>query len=335
MSMESGADRPARPGFGPSIWDEPQEREPPAAPAAGGIPAPSGYGAAAPATAGQAARPAYGDPAGPAYPDAPSPAREDRPPWKRALGVLIAVGALLLKFGAKLKGVLLLLPKLKIFTTSASMLVSIGAYALIWTWKFALGFVLLLLVHEMGHVLQLRREGIKATAPMFIPFLGAFVGMKELPKDAAAEARVGLAGPVLGTLGCLVPLAIYGLTGDELFQALAYIGFFLNLINLLPVLPLDGGRAMAALSTSMWIVGFALLVAAAIFFPNPVILIVVVLGAFETWRRWKARKSPESQRYHRVKPATRLAVAAVYIGLAVLLAIGVEATFVERDFSDV
>ena len=81
------------------------------------------------------------------------------------------------------------------------MLVSIAAYALIWGWKFAVGFVLLLLVHEMGHVIQLRREGIKASAPMFIPFLGAVVAMKEMPKDAAAEARVGLAGPVLGSLG--------------------------------------------------------------------------------------------------------------------------------------
>ena len=163
---------------------------------------------------------------------------------------------LALKFAAKLKALLLLLPKLKLFTTSASMLVSMGAYALIWGWQFGVGFVLLLLIHEMGHVMQLRREGIPASAPMFIPFLGAMVAMKEMPKDAAAEARVGLAGPVLGSLGALIPLALYGLTGDELFKALAFVGFFLNLFNLLPVLPLDGGRAMAALSPAMWIVGF-------------------------------------------------------------------------------
>ena len=176
---------------------------------------------------------------------------------------------LLLKFGAKLKGLLFLLPKLKLFTTSATMLVSIGAYALIWGWQFGVGFVLLLLVHEMGHVIQLRREGIPASAPMFIPFLGALVAMKELPKDAAAEARVGLAGPVLGSLGALVPLALYGVTGDELFKALAFVGFFLNLFNLLPVLPLDGGRAMAALSPALWLVGFALLVAAAFVLAEP------------------------------------------------------------------
>ena len=271
----------------------------------------------------------------PHYPPsyAPEPA-ERKPLWRRSLGLLVVVGLLLAKFGAKLKGLLLILPKLKIFTTSATALVSVAAYALIWTWKFALGFVILLFIHEMGHVLQLRREGIKATAPLFIPFLGALVGMKELPKDAAAEARVGLAGPVLGSLGCLIPLGIWLATGEELFQALAYIGFFLNLINLLPVLPLDGGRAMAALSPWMWLAGFAMLIALVIFFPSPIILLVVLFGGFETWRRWKARKSPESQRYHKVKPATRFAVAAVYLGLAALLAVGMDATFLERSLSD-
>ena len=185
--------------------------------------------------------------------------------WRAVLrklgGPLIALGLLLLKFGAKLKALLLLLPKLKLFTTSASMLVSIAAYALIWGWKFAVGFVLLLLVHELGHVIQLRREGVEASAPMFIPFLGAVIAAKSMGDDAAAEARVGLAGPILGTIATLVPLGIWLATGEEFWQALAYVGFFLNLLNLLPVLPLDGGRAMAALSPWVWIAGYALIVA--------------------------------------------------------------------------
>ncbi|HKG35282.1 MAG TPA: site-2 protease family protein [Solirubrobacterales bacterium] len=272
-----------------------------------------------------------GEPAAPA----PSRAGEDRTLLKRIGGGFAAVGLLALKLGAKLKALLVVLPKLKLPTTSASMLVSIGAYALIWGWSFAVGFVLLLLVHEMGHVLQLRREGIPASAPMFIPFLGAVVAMKALPDDAGAEARVGLAGPVLGSLGALVPLGIYALTGDELFKALAFVGFFLNLFNLLPVLPLDGGRAMAALSPALWLVGFGLLVAAAIAFPNPIMILILVFGGIETWRRWRARKSPEAQQYHRVSGRTRALVAAVYLGLAVLLAVGMDATFIERDFGDV
>jgi Zn-dependent protease len=264
----------------------------------------------------------------------PAPSQPERPWFKRIGGAILAAGLLIAKFGAKLKGLALLLPKLKIFTTSASMLVSIGAYSLIWGWKFALGFVLLLLVHEYGHVLQLRREGIPASAPLFIPFLGAVVGMKRLPDDAAAEARVGLAGPVLGSIGCLVPLGIWLATGEDFWQALAFTGFFLNLFNMLPVLPLDGGRAMAALSPWMWLVGFALLVATAVVFPNPIVLIIVLLGGFETWRRWKLRKTPESQRYHRVRPATRAAVAGVYVGLALALAVGMDLTHLERDFGD-
>jgi Zn-dependent protease len=271
----------------------------------------------------------------PERPGLPEQAPARKPQWRRLLGPLVAVGLVLLKFGAKLKGLLLLLPKLKILTTSGTMLVSVAAYALIWGWSFAIGFVLLLLVHELGHVLQLRREGIKAGPPMFIPFLGALVAMKELPKDAAAEARVGLAGPVLGSLAALVPLGLYAVSGDELFKALAFVGFFLNLFNLLPVLPLDGGRAMAALSPWMWFVGYGLLVAATIVFPNPVMLLILLLGGLETWRRWKARKSPEAREFHRVRPAVRAAVAAVYLGLAVALAVGMEATFVERDFGDV
>src|SRR4029079_9867132 len=112
-------------------------------------------------------------------------------------------------------------------STSATMLVSIAAYALIWSWKFAIGFVLLLLIHEMGHVIQLRREGIKASAPMFIPFMGAVVMAKSMGKDAAAEARVGLAGPVLGTLGALALLPVAAATGDDFWYALIFTGLFL------------------------------------------------------------------------------------------------------------
>jgi Zn-dependent protease len=215
------------------------------------------------------------------------------------------------------------------------MLVSIAAYALIWGWQFAVGFVLLLLVHEMGHVIQLRREGIEASAPMFIPFLGAVVAAKSLGDDAAAEARVGLAGPILGTLGTLVPLGIWLATGEEFWQALTYVGFFLNLINLLPVLPLDGGRAMAALSPWVWLVGFAALVALTFAFPNPVMLLVLVFGGLETWHRWKRRNTPEARAYYAIPARTRALVAVVYLGLAALLAVGMTETFLEKDFDDV
>ena len=251
----------------------------------------------------------------------------------RDLFAPIAAGAALL--ATKGKALLLLLPKLKILTTSGTMLVSIAAYALIWPWSFAIGFVLLLLLHELGHVIQLRREGIEASAPMFIPFLGAVVAAKSLGDDAAAEARVGLAGPILGSIATLVPLGIWLATGEEFWRALAYIGFFINLFNLLPVLPLDGGRAMAALSPWMWFAGFAGLIALTFFFPNPILILVLLFGGLETWRRWKQRNTPEAQAYHAIPARTRALVAIVYLGLAALLAVGVAETFFERDLSSV
>jgi Zn-dependent protease len=279
----------------------------------------------------------------PATEPAPEPERHEpihpgsgRGDWlKKLWGPIAAVGLLLLKFGTKLKVLLFALPKLKMFTTSASMLVSIAAYALIWGWTFAVGFVLLLLLHELGHVIQLRREGVEASAPMFIPFLGAVISAKSLGDDAAAEARVGLAGPILGTIATLVPLGLWLATDNEFWQALAYVGFLINLFNLLPVLPLDGGRAMAALSPWVWFVGFAGLVAMTVFFPNPILLLVLLFGGLESWRRWKQRNTPEGRAYHAIPARTRALVAVTYLGLAAALGIGVYETFLEKDFDDV
>jgi len=255
--------------------------------------------------------------------------------FKRIGGALAAAGLLLAKLGAKAKLLLFALPKLKLFSTSASMLVSIAAYQLIFGWPFAVGFVMLLLLHELGHVIQLRREGIEASAPMFIPFLGAVISAKSLGDDAAAEARVGLAGPILGSLASLVPLAIWLATGSDFWRALAFIGFFLNLFNLVPILPLDGGRAMAALSPWVWLLGLAGLVAMVVFFPSPILLLILVLGGLESWRRWKARNTPEARAYHRVPTHTRVLVAATYLLLIAALAVGVSATHLPRGLSDV
>lgn len=260
------------------------------------------------------------------------PPAQERRGLGRLLGPLAVLGAGLAKF----KGVLLLLPKLKLLTTSGSMLVSVAAYSLVFGWPFAVGFVLLLLVHEMGHVIQLRREGIEASAPMFIPFLGAVVAAKSLGDDAAAEARVGLAGPVLGSLGAALLIPVWLATGDDFWRALAFTGFFLNLFNLLPVVPLDGGRAMAAMAPWMWFAGLAAMVALAIAFPNPIILLILVFAALSTWQRWKARRAggDQAEAYYRVAPAHRAAVAAVYLGLIVALVVGMDATHLARTFAD-
>lgn len=253
---------------------------------------------------------------------------------KRLTGPLLAALALILKFG---KIALLALPKLKVLTTSGSMLVSVAAYSLIWGWKFAAGFVILLFVHEMGHVIQLRREGIAASAPVFIPFLGAAVWSKSLGEDAAAEARVGLAGPVLGSIGAGVVALAGWWTDSDFLLALAFTGFFLNLFNLLPIVPLDGGRAMAALSPWMWLVGVFGLVVLVLTRPNPIIILIALLGIYETYRRYKALKSgdPDVRRYYRVSKKARALTGIVYLGLIVALVLGMDLTHVVRDFGDV
>jgi Zn-dependent protease len=265
----------------------------------------------------------------------PPPYVDQRPPLiKRILGPLAVVGAMLAKFG---KAALLIGTKAKFLATSGSMLVSVAAYALIWGWTFAVGFVALLFVHEMGHYIQLRREGVKPSGMLFIPFLGAVVGARSLGGSALAEARVGLAGPVVGTVGCLVAAGIYLATGEEFWRALAFTGFFLNLFNLLPVLPLDGGRAMAAMTPWMWLLGFGAMIALLFIAPNPILIIILLFGGMETYRRWKMRKSGEdgNATYYKVKPAHRFLVGAVYIGLLLVLGVGMDLTHLQRTFSDV
>jgi len=255
------------------------------------------------------------------------PSRRDGGFWsflKRILAPLAAVGLLLAKF----KGFALLLLKVKFLGTALTMILSVGAYALLFPVWFAVGFVALIWVHEMGHVLQLKREGIPASAPMFIPFLGAFVAMKQMPKNALVEARVGLAGPVLGSLGALGAWGIYELTQEPLFLGLAYVGFFLNLFNLLPMLPLDGGRAVGALSPVFWLVGILGLVALLFVQPNPILIFIGILGGVELWRRWRNRNTPEARKYNEMEPMQRVVVGLVYFGLIALLGLGMAATFV-------
>jgi Zn-dependent protease len=268
-------------------------------------------------------------PLAPTEPPAPA-----TPPAPRTSlrGKLSAAGAALVALLAKLKGVLLLLGKVKLLASAGTMAVSVVAYASIWGWTFGIGFVVLLFVHEMGHVIALRHEGVRSSWPVFIPFMGALISAKSLGGNALAEARVGLAGPVLGSIGAATCIGIYHATGNELWRALAYTGFLLNLFNLIPVVPLDGGRAMAAMAPWMWVVGFGMLVALIFVAPNPILLFILVIGGLSTWRRWQARKQggAEQQAYYRVAPLDRALVAAVYLALVALLVVGMHATNLPR-----
>jgi Zn-dependent protease len=241
---------------------------------------------------------------------------------KKLAAPIVALGFLIVKFG----GVLL---KLKVVTTGASMLVSVAAYAWLWGLPFAIGFVLLIFVHELGHVIELRRQGVPASAPLFIPFLGAVIGMKELPDDAWKEARVALAGPILGSVGAAVCWIAGEAMDSDLLIGLAFVGFLLNLFNLIPIVPLDGGRAAAALHPAFWFVGLLLMVGLVVVEPNPLLVIIVVLGGLDLWQRWRARG--EAGEYYRLPTWQRVTVGVVYLGLAAVLALSMSATYVERD----
>jgi Zn-dependent protease len=274
----------------------------------------------------------------PAASPAPAPAPADAfgPPRRsRIREKLSALGAMIIAFIAKFKAIVLLLPKIKILATAGSALVSVAAYSLLWGWPFAVGFVVLIFIHEMGHVFALRRHGIKASAPMFVPFMGAVIWARSLGDDAVTEARVGLAGPYFGAAAAAV-VAIVGLaTHTPLLEALGYIGFLLNLFNLLPVVPLDGGRAMAAMAPWMWFVGFGGLVVLEFITPNPILLIICLVAAYDLYHRWQKRRSPSPAQtaYYRVSPRNRMIIGAAYLGLIALLAVGMHFTYIHRTIS--
>jgi Zn-dependent protease len=236
------------------------------------------------------------------------------------LGVVLLVIA---KFAAKLK--FLVLPILKflpvLVKTGGTMILSIGAYALAWGWKFAVGFVLLIFVHECGHLLVAKKFGLKVGAPVFIPFMGAIIALKEAPKDAWMEAWVGIGGPLLGTLGATACAWIYVLTGNPLFRGLAYTGFFLNLFNLAPVGFLDGGRIVTALSPWLWLVGAAIILGMTILHPNFLLILILIMSLPRLWSLFRS-KTPEEQRYFEVTPGRRMIMAGCYFGLIAFLLLG-------------
>lgn len=249
--------------------------------------------------------------------------------WRGIARKIWAPVAALVAFLVKFGGVLF---KLKFFTVIGSMIVSAGVYVWIGGWWFGVGLVALIFVHEMGHALEAKRQGLKVSAPMFIPFFGAMILLKEMPPNAWREAQIALAGPVVGSLGAAAVWVAGEAYDSRPLQALAFIGFFINLFNLLPAGQLDGGRAVGAIHPSLRIVGFVGLVALVLFRPNPILIFILILAAMDTWNRWRGHGEGEAPGYYSVKPWQRAVVAVTYFGLAVLLVVGMEATHVDRDF---
>ena len=266
--------------------------------------------------------------------DAQHPSRESC--WsrlKKALGPVAVVGVVIAKFFAKLK--FFILPALKflpiLLKSGGTMLISIWAYALFFGWRFAVGFVLLMFVHECGHLIVAKKFGLPVSAPVFIPFMGAFILLKDQPRNAWMEACVGIGGPILGSLGALACNLLGQTFNMPLLIALASTGYLLNLFNLMPVGFLDGGRIVTALSRWLWLPGFAMLLWFGWKFPNFIVWLIVIASLPRIFSLFRKR-TEEERRYYEVTPTERWTMSILYFGLIGALALGMYAAHNElRD----
>ncbi len=242
---------------------------------------------------------------------------------KRLTGIaalLAAIGGWLLKF----KSLVFLL---KFGTAGVSALISIGFYAIVFGWPFAIGLVALLFIHEMGHALVMKLKGIPVGSMIFIPMLGAAVMMNQMPKNAKDEAEVGIAGPIAGALAASFCFFAAQTQPHSVWAPLAYFGFFMNLFNLIPIVPFDGGRVLAAIDRRIWIVGFIALLGYQVWLWMhgnfyPWLLIFVLMAAFQLFSRSRTADSPEARAYYDVPLMTRIVLSLLYFGLAAVLFIG-------------
>ena len=206
----------------------------------------------------------------------------------------------------------------KLLMTGGTMALSVFAYALSYGWRYAVGLVGLIFVHEMGHFIAARNRGLQVGAPVFIPFVGAWISLKAVDLDPETEAHVALAGPVLGTAAAFVCYLVAEQTESRLWLAIAYAGFCINLFNLIPLRPLDGGRVVNAVSSSLWLAGLPLLVAVYLWQPSPLLIVIGLMALPEVWARLRG-KLPDAA--HTVGPADRLKYGALYLALAGGLAV--------------
>lgn len=210
----------------------------------------------------------------------------------------------------------------KLLASGGTMLLSIALYAMVFGWRYAVGFVVMIVLHELGHFFAARHRGIPAGLPMLIPFIGAWTTIDKAPHDAETEAFVGLGGPLLGTVAATACYLLARSWNVDWLLAVSYAGFMLNLFNLIPLSPFDGGRITAVLSPRIWFAGVPILVGLFILRPSPLLLLIAVLAAPQLMKAWKYRAdSEEAMTYYAVPLKTKIEYAAYYLGLAAFLAV--------------
>jgi Zn-dependent protease len=220
--------------------------------------------------------------------------------------------------------------KLKSVLFLGSMAVSIGAYAQLWGWKYALGFVVLLLIHELGHVVALRVRGVRASALVFLPLLGAFTAWEPKERRPYQEAETALAGPILGTVGSLAAAWYAHSSGSSLIRALAFTGLLLNLFNLIPLVPLDGGRVARLTYPWVWAVMAVGLIGYLVVRPRPLVVVALVLVGYELYSQVR---HPEAHDRASIEPQQRLTLSLAYLTLVVVIVIGMHVTYTARSLN--
>ena len=205
---------------------------------------------------------------------------------------------------------------LKALLSGGSMLLSVFTYAQFYGWRYAVGFVALILVHEMGHYLAARQRGLDVGLPTFIPFVGAWINLKTSDLDAETTAFVGMAGPLFGSTAAFGVFLLAMHTQSSWLMALAYTGFALNLFNLIPLSPLDGGHIVGVISQKLWLIGLPLLVGLYLWRPNPLLILIGVMAVFRLWGALKGRV-PEAG--PSLQAGERWRYGAQYLGLVALL----------------
>ena len=198
-----------------------------------------------------------------------------------------------------------------------SFVVTIAAYATQAPLAVALGFVVITLIHEVGHAIAIRAKGLRAGFMVFIPFIGGAVTLKDQPHSVYDDALFGLAGPVAGTAASLICLQIYKWTADPLWLLIAFLGFALNLFNMVPLGMLDGGRISAAISKWMWVFGGGVIIYQVVQRPNPLVILIAVLAAFQVYASLDREKT--DPHYFEITGAQRAAIAALYFALVIFL----------------
>jgi len=247
------------------------------------------------------------------YHYSPAPSRNNRGLMGGIISAAFAIWAVV-KYG------LVFLFKIPALLTLGSALLSFGAYALLRGPEFAAALIVMLFVHEMGHVVEIRRQGMQATAPVFIPFLGAAIFQRQHPTTAVKQAQIGIAGPIAGTLGATVAFVLFNATHDPIFLLAAFLGFFLNLINLLPVWQLDGAWILAAVSPWFQVFGLAA-IAAGIFFFHLVSALLIIVALFGIQTAIAGFRNAKDPYYSSVPGSAKLALGASWLGLVLYLGV--------------